>query len=151
MLAICTYSLQKCSALEILDVVTNHQFALIKRTGQWQIIKSAEQLKTAQALQRSEPRYATTLQVWLYAITDTEGRITFMNAVAEKLTGWTFHEASMLPVTDVFNIINEYTRQKVDHPVAKVLEIGAIVGLANHTILIRRTEHKSQLMTVVRQ
>jgi PAS domain S-box-containing protein len=140
MLAICTYSLQKCSALEILDVVTNHQFALIKRSGQWQIIKSAEQLKTAQALQESEMRYATTLASIGDAViaTDTDGRITFVNTVAEKLTGWTFHEALMLPVTDVFNIINEYTRQEVDNPVAKVLQLGGIVGLANHTILIRK-------------
>ncbi len=140
MLAICTYCLQKCSALEILDVVSNHQFALIKRSGQWQIIKSAQQLKTAQALQEIEQRYATTLASIGDAViaTDTDGKITFMNAVAEKLTGWTFYEASMRPVTDVFNIINEHTRQKVDDPVAKVLELGAIVGLANHTVLIRK-------------
>ena len=140
MLAICTYCLQKCSALEILDVITNHQFALIKRSGRWQIIKSAQQIKTAQALRESEMRYATTLASIGDAViaTDVYGRITFMNAVAEKLTGWPFLEASMLPVTNVFNIINEYSRQKVDDPVAKVLKIGVIVGLANHTILIRR-------------
>lgn len=140
MLAICTYCLKKCSALEILDVVTNHQFALIKRSGRWQIIKSAQQIKTAQALQESELRYATTLTSIGDAViaTDVCGRIDFMNAVAEKLTGWTFHEASMLPVTNVFNIINEYSRQKADDPVAKVLKLGVIVGLANHTILIRR-------------
>ena len=140
MLAICTYCLQKCSALEILDVITNHQFALIKRSGRWQIIKSAQQIKTAQALRESELRYATTLSSIGDAViaTDVYGRITFMNAVAEKLTGWLFLEASMLPVTNVFNIINEYSRQKVDDPVAKVLKIGMIVGLANHTILIRK-------------
>ncbi len=140
MLAICTYCLQKCSAMEILDVVTNHQFALIKRSGRWQIIKGAQNIKTVQALQESELRYATTLASIGDAViaSDASGRITFMNAVAEKLTGWTFHEASMLPVTDVFNIINEFSRQKVDDPVAKVLKLGVIVGLANHTILIRR-------------
>ena len=44
----------------------------------------------------------------------------------------------MKPAKAVFNIINEYTRQKVDDPITKVLENGVIVGLANHTILIRR-------------
>jgi PAS domain-containing protein len=80
MLAICTYCLQKCSALEILDVVTNHQFALIKRSGRWQIIKSAQQIKTVQALQESELRYATTLASIGDAViaTDVCGRITFM-------------------------------------------------------------------------
>lgn len=140
MMAICTYSLQKCSVLEILDVVTNHQFALIKRSGQWQIIKSAQQLKIAQALQESELRYEITLASIGDAViaTDVLGRITFMNAVAEKLTGWTFHESSMHPVGDVFNIINEYSRQKVEGPVAEVLKMGLIAGLANHTILIRK-------------
>lgn len=140
MMAICTYSLQKCSALEILDVVTNHQFALIKRSRQWQIIKSAQQLKISQALQESELRYETTLASIGDAViaTDVLGRIAFMNAVAEKLTGWTFHEASMHPVGDVFNIINEYSRLKVEGPVAEVLKMGLIAGLANHTILIRK-------------
>ena len=140
MLAICTYCLQKCSALEILDVVANHQFALIKRSGRWGIIESAQHQKTAQALQESEQRYATTLASIGDAViaTDIAGKITFMNAVAEDLTGWTLHEASMIPVQEVFNIINEYTRRKVDDPVTKVLEMGAIVGLANHTILVRK-------------
>jgi len=140
MIAICTYCLQKCSALEILDVVANHQFALIKRSGRWESIESTQHLKTAQALQESEQRYATTLASIGDAViaTDIEGKITFMNAVAEELTGWTLHEASMTSVGEVFNIINEYTRRKVDDPVAKVLEMGAVVGLANHTILVRR-------------
>ncbi|MDD1753320.1 MAG: MEDS domain-containing protein, partial [Methanotrichaceae archaeon] len=41
MLAVCTYSLQKCGAMEILDVLTNHQFALVKRSGKWEIVESA--------------------------------------------------------------------------------------------------------------
>ena len=60
-----------------------------------------------------------------------------MNTVAEDLTGWTLDEALMSPAKSVFNIINEYTRQKVDDPITNVLENGTIVGLANHTILIQ--------------
>jgi len=265
MLAICTYCLPKCSALEILDVVANHQFALIKRSGRWEIIESAQHLKTEQALreseenyrhilqtanegiwivdskaqttyvndkmaemlgyspeemsgkklsdfieeddehkvaanlerrqkgiaesfefkfvrkdgsrlwtisnvtplldkegkfagsfgmltditerkrveealQESEQRYATTLASIGDAViaTDIAGKITFMNAVAEELTGWTLPEASMKPAREVFKIINEETRQEVEDPVRKVLDKGAIVGLANHTILVRR-------------
>ncbi len=70
--------------------------------------------------------------------TDVAGRITFMNPVAEALTGWTLTEASMKPVTEVFNIVNEQTRGAVESPVAKVLREGIVVGLANHTVLVRK-------------
>ena len=69
---------------------------------------------------------------------DAASRVTFMNAVAETLTGWPLQEASARPVAEVFNIVNEYTRKAVESPVTKVLEEGVIVGLANHTILLRR-------------
>ena len=65
-------------------------------------------------------------------------RLLFMNAVAEELTGWNLNEASQKPVKEVFNIINEYTRKEVEDPVVKVLEKGMIIGLANHTILVRK-------------
>jgi PAS domain S-box-containing protein len=91
-------------------------------------------------LRESELRWATTLASIGDAViaTDEAGRITFMNPVAEGLTGWTLREASMKSVVEVFNIINEESRQKVENPVAKVLEKGTIVGLANHTILVRK-------------
>ena len=57
MLALCTYSLDKCGAAEVSDVVANHQFAVIKRGGQWEIIQSAERAKAAAALEESERRY----------------------------------------------------------------------------------------------
>ena len=57
MLAICTYCLRKCRATEIVDVVTNHQFALIKRCGRWEIIESAQHKKTEAALRESEERF----------------------------------------------------------------------------------------------
>ena len=70
--------------------------------------------------------------------TDDEGRITFMNGVAEQLTGWTAAEAMQAPVADIFNIINEDSRERVEDPVAQVLASGQIIGLANHTLLIAR-------------
>jgi PAS domain S-box-containing protein len=57
MLALCTYSLEKCGAVEIMDVVSNHAFALIRRGQQWQVIESAERKKTEAALRQSEERY----------------------------------------------------------------------------------------------
>lgn len=71
-------------------------------------------------------------------ITDIRGRITFLNVVAERLTGWTLKEAGDRPCAEVFRIVNEETGLPVESPVDKVLASGAIVGLANHTVLIRK-------------
>ncbi|MFZ5512163.1 MAG: PAS domain S-box protein [Pseudomonadota bacterium] len=70
--------------------------------------------------------------------TDTQGRVTRMNPVAEALTGWTLAEARGRPVDEVFRIINEETRRPAVVPVEKVLRTGEIHGLANHTVLIAR-------------
>jgi PAS domain S-box-containing protein len=96
--------------------------------------------RTGEELRKSEQRWATTLASIGDAViaSDADGKITFMNAVAEELTGWTLSEVFLRPVPSVFRIINEQTRKKVGDPVAKVLEMGVIVGLANHTILVRK-------------
>jgi PAS domain S-box-containing protein len=70
--------------------------------------------------------------------TDAEGKVTFMNGVAESLTGWTQAEGMGRPLSDVFHIVNEQTRQPVECPALCALRDGTIVGLANHTILIAR-------------
>ena len=70
--------------------------------------------------------------------TDAEGRVTFMNGVAESLTGWPQAEAVGRPLPDIFCIVNEQTRQPVVNPALRALREGAIVGLANHTVLIAR-------------
>jgi PAS domain S-box-containing protein len=70
--------------------------------------------------------------------TDNEGRITFMNAEAERLTGWKSADAVLKSLTSVFHIVNEPSRQIVENPVEKVLRFGKTLGLANHTILIAR-------------
>ncbi len=71
-------------------------------------------------------------------VTDEKARITFMNNVAEQLTGWHSREAGGVSCEKVFRIINESSREVVESPVEKVLRLGAIVGLANHTLLIRK-------------
>ena len=70
--------------------------------------------------------------------TDAEGRITFMNGVAEALTGWSQTEALGRALPEVFHIVNERTRQPVENPALLALRVGAIVGLANHTVLVAR-------------
>jgi PAS domain S-box-containing protein len=91
------------------------------------------------ALRRQE-----TLEVTLSSIgdavivTDAQGRVTFLNAVAESLTGWSSRSATNEPMENVFRIVNERTGFAVENPVTKVLETGGIVGLANHTVLLAR-------------
>jgi two-component system cell cycle sensor histidine kinase/response regulator CckA len=70
--------------------------------------------------------------------TNTNKLITFMNPVAEALTGWKQEEAIGKPVKDVFKIINEKTGKQADDPVAKALREGVIAGLVNHTLLIAK-------------
>src|SRR5581483_874147 len=70
--------------------------------------------------------------------TDTQGRVTFLNAVAESLTGWQQDEAVGAPLATIFRIVNEHSRQPVEDPTRLVLHKGIAVGLANHTILIAR-------------
>jgi PAS domain S-box-containing protein len=100
--------------------------------------KDLEQARNS--LRVSEQRWATTLSSIGDSViaTDVSGSVTFMNAVAEELTGWTLRESLGKPLKDVFHIINEETRLEVESPVTKVLEKGMIIGLANHTILVRK-------------
>jgi len=70
--------------------------------------------------------------------TDEEGNVEFLNDVAVELTGWTREAAIGRPLTEVFRIISEETRQPVEDPVTRVIKLGQVAGLANHTILIHR-------------
>jgi two-component system cell cycle sensor histidine kinase/response regulator CckA len=96
--------------------------------------------KAGAALFESEQRWSTTLASIGDAViaTDLSGKITFMNAVAKELTRWFLAEASGKPVQEIFKIINEKTRETIEDPVSKVIEKGKIVGIGNHTVLLRR-------------
>ena len=99
-----------------------------------------ETLASQRALAESEESLATTLHSIGDAVmaTDTQGRITRMNPVAVRLTGWTLPQARGRFIDDVFRIINEQTRMPAEVPVARVLATGEVHELANHTILIAR-------------
>jgi len=105
------------------------------------IIAIGQAMRSAQA--RAGER-GELLQVTLRSIgdavitTDTEGRVTTLNAVAESLTGWTQSEALGQPLDRVFRILNDETRQPVENPATRALREGVVVGLANHTVLIHK-------------
>ena len=70
--------------------------------------------------------------------TDTEGRVTYLNATAESLTGWPQAEAIGRPLDNIFRIAKEQTGEPAESPVVKALREGTVVGLANHTVLVAR-------------
>ncbi|MFP4025750.1 MAG: PAS domain S-box protein [Thiohalospira sp.] len=99
------------------------------------------------AQQQSEENLRITLNSIGDAViaTDIQGRITQINPVAEKLTGWNIQKALNQNISNVFRIFNAQTGQKVDNPVKKVLETGNTVGLANHTKLISKNGNEYQI------
>ncbi len=70
--------------------------------------------------------------------TNIDAQIEFLNPIAENLTGWRMEDAIGRDLVDVFRVINEDSREPVVDPVARCLKEGCVVGLANHSILIRR-------------
>lgn len=103
--------------------------------------RDVTELKAAEEVLRSrEEKLAVTLNSIGDAVlaTDAQRRITRLNPIAEKLTGWTLAEAHGRPVDEVFRIINEETREPAIIPVDDVLSTGEIHGLANHTVIISR-------------
>ena len=135
------------------DVYWNYSYSPLigpdgKATG---ILNVAQDITAAvvaqQALRASEARSVRILQSIGDAVivTDAEARVSRMNPVAEALTGWTELEAGGQPLSQVFHIVNETTRELVESPADKVQRTGAVVGLANHTILIAKDGRETQI------
>jgi PAS domain S-box-containing protein len=103
-----------------------------------------EFLARERAARRAAEEARSSLAITLRSIgdaviaTDAEGRITLLNPVAERLTGWSADEALGKRLHEVFSIVNEHSRAAVDSPVDRVLREGVVVGLANHTLLVAR-------------
>ncbi len=97
----------------------------------------AQREKHAAEIREREEWYRVTLASIGDAViaTDEHGTVIFLNPIAEDLTGIALRQAQGQPIQKVFPIFNEQTRKPVENPVAKVLEMGRVMGLANHTIL----------------
>src|SRR6267143_3985224 len=100
----------------------------------------SERKRAQEALTKSQKWLSTTLGSIGDAViaTDMNGAISFMNPVAESLTGWTQAEAAGKSMDLVFDIVNKETRRPVENPVKKVFREGKIVGLADHTLLLSK-------------
>ncbi len=103
-------------------------------------IDITDQRRAEEALSAETERLAVTLRSIGDGVitTDTQGRVILLNKVAEDLTGWRQEEAARKSLEEVFHIIHERTRERVQTPVEKVIRTGETVELANHTVLIGR-------------
>jgi len=121
----------------LMIVVVGFAVALLSR-AQFAAVERA--LRAEQAERTARERFATTLASIGDAVvaTDTGGRITYLNPVAEHLTGWSTADAAGRELKDVFRIIHEESRQTVESPVATVLREGEVVALENHAALLSR-------------
>jgi PAS domain S-box-containing protein len=99
----------------------------------------AAQIAETRAHQRRELFRVTLRSIGDAVITtDTRGCITDLNEVAESLTGWSHNDAIGQSLDRVFNVVNEITRKPVENPAIRALREGIVVGLANHTLLIKK-------------
>jgi PAS domain S-box-containing protein len=69
---------------------------------------------------------------------DADGKVTFLNAVAEGLTGWSQADAAGKTMSEVFVIRSEATGMPVENPAQRAMREGIVIGLANHTVLIHK-------------
>jgi len=123
-----------------------HDFAFFDEQGkitdfQAVGIDITERKQAEEALAAEKERAQVTLHSIGDAVitTDAQGKVEYLNPVAETLTGWTAAEAQGRPLREVFQIIEEASRQPAPDPVARCLREGRIVGLANHSVLISRS------------
>jgi len=94
MLAICTYSLNKCGAPEVIDIISNHQFALIKRGDKWEFIESSERKKAKEELMASEKKFKDLIETtpdWVWE-TDRDGVYTYISPRVKDLLGYEVSE-----------------------------------------------------------
>ncbi len=92
------------------------------------------------ALQDSTQKLTVTLNAIGDAViaTDAQALVTLLNPVAQDMTGWTQAQAQGRPISEIFHIVNKADRHVATIPVARVLALGVVQGLANHTVLIAR-------------
>ena len=120
-----------------LAFLTRRQLSALARTyGQ---ALTAEQARSHELDEQRERLRVTLASIGdAVMVASPDGRITFLNPVAENVMGWPSAEAEGQPMNKVFAIINEHTRAPAVNPFDRVVREGVVVGLANHTLLIRR-------------
>ena len=124
---------------------TQHRLNDLLHSETQHLLEDQEELnrqlqRTSTAAEISEEKLAITLNSIGDAViaTDADGRVTLLNPLAQRLTGWTLAEALNRPIEEIFHIINQKTRLPSLVPVRDALIHNTTHGLSNHTILIAR-------------
>jgi len=127
------------------EAVRDNKGKTVKVQGAFQDI--SERKRAEESLRQSEENLSITLNSIGDGViaTDLNGLVVNMNPVAEKMCGWSLIDAAGKPLSEIFNIVNAYTRKAIINPVKKVLQNGEIVGLANHTVLISKNGTEYQI------
>jgi two-component system, LuxR family, sensor kinase FixL len=96
MLAICSYSSEKFGMREIFDAIANHDFALIREHGRWDVFTSLARRRAAQSVKESEARLRATVEGVNEGILtlDETGTILFANSAALRMFGYTASEVT---------------------------------------------------------
>jgi diguanylate cyclase (GGDEF)-like protein/PAS domain S-box-containing protein len=105
------------------------------------IANITERKRAEQAIFAEKERAQVTLQSIGDAVisTDAEGRIEYINPVAETLTAWSLAEARGRPIGEVLNLVNEITREPIENPLVCALGRGETGPAADHSVLLTRT------------
>lgn len=113
------------------------EFSFLRRSVN--IMLSKIEMEQYKVRENKEKLYATLSSVGDGVIAvDRDGMVDFINPIAEILTGWSQEEAYKKPFEEIFDIIMEYDRGKIESPVQKVFETEETIELANHTVLISK-------------
>ena len=117
----------------IIHLETKHLLAAQQAAGE-------KLLQLNVSLQASEEQLAVTLNSIGDAViaTDNASRVTLLNPLAEKLTGWSLSAAKGRDVAEIFRIVSKESREPSTIPIAETLRNGTIQGLANHTVLLAK-------------
>ena len=116
------------------------QFIALNRELDRQRITLRKLQESRNALETEHEKATVTLSSIGDAVitTDCDGVVEYLNPVAEKLTGWCNQEAAGQPLTRVFNVVDELTREPAANPLERCLAQQAIIALTNHTALIAK-------------
>lgn len=126
--------------LKILTTAFNQMLDTIQEQQAQLRVELAERKRAQQSEAAEKQLLATTLASIGDAViaTNAQGRVTFLNREAERLTGWSNDEAVGKLLPEVFRVVSEVTREPIENPVEKVLKTGTVVGLKNHTLLVSK-------------
>jgi PAS domain S-box-containing protein len=135
MIAVCTYSIDRCSASEVVDVVRNHQFALVRRGGEWEIFESSELRRAREALRQSQQKFERLFmgnpEASVYL--DAEFHIVDANPRFLKLFGYSIDEVRGKHIDDV--VVPENMMEE-----GKTLNENAANGYVYHDTERRRED-----------